>query len=101
MNKKEDHVSRISDDLTSYSPLSYSLMDKEDKILLNSPVCGIVINTHKLSKPKKPEDDLNEVFIWIVKSHFDKYLEELQEKGYVYASNAYANYLYLRKPCIT
>ena len=95
MDEKDDRLLVISDDTVSSSQ-----MNREDEVLVKkaSPVCGIVINTQNLSTPKKPEDDLNEEFIWIVKSHFDKDLEQLQENGYVYSSNAYANYLYLRKP---
>lgn len=72
---------------------------KEGEISLkeNSPVCGIVVNTQNASKPKKPEDDTNEEYIWLVKSYFDRDIEQLQENGYVCSSNAYSSYMYFRK----
>ena len=73
---------------------------KESEIVLkdSSPVCGIVVTTQNASKPQKPEDDTNEEYIWLVKAHFDKDLERLQENGYVWAANAYSGYIYMRKP---
>ena len=58
-----------------------------------SAVCGVVVE----KKPVKPEDDVTGEYIWKLVNPHSPEFSQFQLDGYVFASNSYAQYIYLRK----
>ena len=58
-------------------------------------VCGTIVAANK---PIKPEEDSAEEYLWkIANPHSSDFVQD-QIDGFVYASTAYHQYIYLRKP---
>ena len=88
------HVSKKKEFVSAATVIDAIPVDCEEDTNI-TPV-RVTIVAH--NKPNKPEEDSAEEYLWkIVTPHTPDFVQD-QINGFVYASKAYNQYIYLRKP---